>query len=87
MTAQLTKSVLDLVPGDVFYKGEIKFTVEEVEEPQPRPMLVGDSVVNVDCVAVLLDGGRGMVGWDHFPAADTVCMISYSQYLEMQKNK
>lgn len=86
MTTQLTKSVLGLAFGDVFYKGEIKFTVKDTPEVL-RPMLVGDDVVNVDCVAVLLDGGRGLVGWDHFPAADTVCMVSPSQHQAMQKNK
>lgn len=86
MTVQLTKLVLDLIPGDVFYKGENKFTVEEVEEVSPRPMLCGESVVNVDCVAILLQSGN-LVGWDHFPIGDTVCMISPSQYEAMKTSK
>lgn len=83
----LTKHVLELEPGESFFKGEIKFTVLEMEEPQARPVLVGDSVVNVDCVAILLESDRGLVGWDHFPVGDTVCMISPSEFKAMQAAK
>lgn len=86
MTTQLTKSILDLVPGDVFYKGENKFTVLEVEDPEMRPMLIRGKVENVECAAILLDAGRGLVGWDHFPVCDDVCTVSPSQYAAMKKD-
>lgn len=79
MATQLTKNVLDLVPGDVFYKGEIPFTVREVEAPEFRPMVIADEVENVECVAILLSSGN-LTGWDHFPVCDTVCTVSPSQY-------
>lgn len=81
MATQLTKNVLDLVPGDVFYKGEIAFTVEEVEAPEFRPMVIADEVENVECIAILLSSGN-ITGWDHFPVGDTVCAVSPSQYQE-----
>lgn len=79
MTTQLTKRVTDLVSGDVFYKGEIAFTVEDVEAPEFRPVVIGNKVDNVECVAVLLSCGN-IVGWDHFPLTDTVCVVSPSEY-------
>lgn len=79
MTEQLTKQVADLEPGDVFYMGNTRFTVKEIEAPEQRPMLVRGKVVNVECVAILLDTGN-ITGWEHFPVSDTVCMISPAQY-------
>ena len=83
MHTQLTKDVLDLVPGDVFYKGEIAFTVQEVEAPEFRPVTLRRSgkVENVECVAILLSSGN-LTGWDHFPVGDTVCTVSPKWYAE-----
>jgi len=76
---QFTKNVLDLVPGDVFYKGETAITVQEIEAPSPHLMVTEDEVENVQCVAILLSTDY-VTGWDHFPVGETVCMISPSQY-------
>lgn len=78
---QLTKNVLELVPGDVFYKGKTAITVQEIEAPAPHGMVIGDEVESVQCVAILLSTNY-VTGWDHFPVDETVCMISPSHYAD-----
>ena len=81
---KLTKLVRDLVAGDFFYVGALRFEVEEVNEPQPQNFWRGNTCEEIEVVSLLIQG-RVFSGWENMPADDLVCIVSPEEYEATKK--